>query len=99
MKNSIAAAQILEASVLGTLAFKNGLKRAPYYDVELNKFFAGRNIGETPKGEASSIAIMKAWNNAWDNANLANAWEHCGFENGKLKAFSDNMQEQNQINN
>ena len=72
LKTSIAASQILEASVLGTLAFKNSLKRAPFYDTQLNKFFAGRGVGETPKGEASSIAIMKAWTNAWDNANLAN---------------------------
>ena len=69
---SVAASQILEASVLGTLAFKYGLKRAPFYDTQLNKFFAGRNVGETPKGEASSIAIMKAWTDAWDNANLSN---------------------------
>jgi len=86
-KTSIAASQILEASVLGTLAFKAGLKRAPYYDTELNKFFTGRGVGETPKGEASTIAIMKAWTNAWDNANLANAWEKTNFSN-KLSAFS-----------
>lgn len=75
--NSIAASQILEASVLGTIAFKNGLKRAPFYDTKLNKFFEGRKVGETPKGEASTVAIMKAWTDAWDNANLSNAWEHC----------------------
>lgn len=68
MKNS----QILEASILGTLAFKNGLKRAPFYDAELKKFFIGREIGETPKGEASSIEIMNAWTKAWDTANLSN---------------------------
>ena len=93
-KTTIAASQILEASVLGTLAFKAGLKRAPFYDVQLNKFFAGREVGVTPKGEASTVAIMKAWTNAWDNANLANAWEHCGFENGKLKAFASFVKEQ-----
>lgn len=86
-KNTIAASQILEASVLGTLAFKAGLKRAPFYDTQLNKFFAGRGVGETPKGEASTVAIMKAWTNAWDNANLANAWEKTNFSN-KLSVFS-----------
>jgi hypothetical protein len=63
-KNTIAASQILEASILGTLAFKNGLKRAPFYDVELSKLFKNRNVGETPKGEATTINIMKAWTNA-----------------------------------
>ncbi|CAB4152565.1 hypothetical protein UFOVP615_19 [uncultured Caudovirales phage] len=87
MKVSVKTTQLLEASVLGTLAFKNGLKRAPFYDTELNKFFAGRGVGETPKGEASSVAIMKAWTNAWDNANLANAWDKCNFSN-KLQVFS-----------
>lgn len=75
MKVSVKTPQLLEASVLGTLAFKNGLKRAPFYDTELNKFFAGRGVGETPEGEASSVAIMKVWTNAWDAAHIANAWE------------------------
>ena len=91
MKVSLKTTQLLEASVLGTLAFKNGIKRAPALDKELYKFFGGK-IGETKKGEASSIEIMKAWTNAWDNANLANAWETCNFSN-KLQVFSEEMKE------
>jgi len=67
----IANNQIFEASVLGTLAFKNGIKRSPALDKELKKFFVDRKIGETPEGEASSIDIMKAWTNSWDAANLS----------------------------
>jgi hypothetical protein len=63
--------QIAEASVLGTIAFNSGIKRAPFYDVELKKMFVNRKIGETPEGEASSIAIMKAWTNSWDAANIS----------------------------
>ena len=72
-KNSLVFSQIFEASILGTLAFKAGLKRAPYYDTQLSKMFAGRKVGETPKGEAPTVAILKAWTNAWDSANLDNA--------------------------
>ena len=89
MKVSVETTQLLEASALGTLAFKNGLKRVPALDKELYKFFSGA-IGETKKGEASSIEIMKAWINAWDNANLANAWDNCNFSN-KLEVFSQAM--------
>lgn len=73
-KNTVAKQQILEASVLGTIAFNNGINRAPFYDTTLHKLWAGRGVGETPKGEASTVEIMKAWTNAWDAANIANAW-------------------------
>ena len=46
MKVSVKTTQLLEASVLGTLAFKNGIKRVPALDKELYKFFNGA-IGET----------------------------------------------------
>lgn len=67
----IANNEIFEASVLGTLAFQNGIKRAPALDKHLKKFFIDRKIGETPEGESSSIDIMKAWLNSWDAANLS----------------------------
>ena len=67
--------QIARAYTLGVTAFKNGTQRVPHHDAELNKFFIGRDIGETPKGEASSMAIMTTWLRAWDNANLANTWD------------------------
>lgn len=71
--SNIKKEQILKAAQLGKLAFEAGQKRVCAWDLELNKMFIGRNIGETPKGEASSIEIMKAWISAWDSANLSNA--------------------------
>lgn len=65
------SSQILQASVLGTQAFNAGIKRAPFYDAELQKMLIDRKIGETPEGEASSVDIMKAWTNSWDAANLS----------------------------
>lgn len=76
MKNSkvtVKTTQILQASVLGTMAFNNGLKAAPHFDKDLSKMIENRNIGETPKGEASSILLYKAWLNAWHNANRSKA--------------------------
>lgn len=64
------ATQILQASVLGTIAFKSGKKCVPAHDSELMKMLANRQIGQTPKGHATSIQIMKAWTTAWHNANI-----------------------------
>ena len=66
--------QIIKASLLGTMAFKNGKMRVPMQDIELMNMLQGRKIGETQKGEASNIQIMKSWISAWDNANLANSY-------------------------
>ena len=60
MKVSVKTTQLLEASVLGTLAFKNGLKRAPFYDTELNKFFA---FSQCPSFLQKSTAFCKTKNN------------------------------------
>jgi hypothetical protein len=38
--------------------------------VELSAILAGRSIGQTPKGEAPTTAIMRAWLRGWHNANL-----------------------------
>ena len=65
------ATQILQASVLGTIAFKSGKKCVPAWDNDLAKMFIGRQVGQTPKGEASTIEILKAWTTAWHNANLS----------------------------
>jgi len=77
MKNvSVKTTQLLEASKLGTLAYKNGLK-APCQDSELLKMSAfKREIREKVKGEATHIELMKAWQNAWHGANLAYAREY-----------------------
>ena len=66
-----AKTQIFQAAILGTAAFNNGIKCAPALDAEFMKMLAGRQIGETPKGEASSVKLMKTWTHNWTLANLA----------------------------
>lgn len=68
---TISKQQLLEASVLGTIGFKNKLN-APYQDNQLMQLLDGRKVGITPKKEASSVEIMKAWTNAWHDANIEN---------------------------
>lgn len=87
------ATQILHASILGTQAYKDGKKKAPFFNTELLKMLEGREIGKTPKGEASSIEIMKAYTNAWDLANLADdSWkENFGSIDFRFKTFSQNL--------
>lgn len=66
------AQQLLAAAVLGTNAFLSGKPRVPAHDKDLMDMLRGRGIGQTPKGEASSIELMKMWLNNWDLANLNN---------------------------
>lgn len=66
-----AASQIVKASVLGTIAFKDGKKRVPALSGELMSMLAGRQVGVTPEGEASTVSILKAFAHSWDCANLA----------------------------
>lgn len=66
-----ATTQILAASVLGTIAFAAGMNAAPCLDSELMGMLAGRTVGETPQGEASSIDLMRVWSTSWHAANLA----------------------------
>lgn len=63
--------QILTASVLGTIAYKEGKLRVPAKDSGLLEMIKGRRVGETPDGEASTIRLMEAWLEAWDNAKYA----------------------------
>ena len=63
--------QILRAALLGTDAFKAGKGSAPCLNKEVMEMLTGRPVGETPKGEASSIEIMDAYSNSWHAANLA----------------------------
>lgn len=68
--------QILTASVFGTMAFNSGKKRVPYHDLDFNAEFKTQLntwAKDTVEGEATGIELMKAWTNAWDNANLAAA--------------------------
>ena len=56
--------KIFEASILGTMAFNNGLKRIPCIDEKLMNLIDSNEIGD-------SIPFMKAWTKSWDNANLS----------------------------
>jgi|GEM_PF-3826863 len=58
-------AEILQASILGTAAFKAGVKRIPSLDAQLMEMLTGKTIG------GNSVKIMKAWVSAWDAANLS----------------------------
>jgi len=62
--------QLISAEALGSNAFNSGIKRISAMDKELNKMMQGRNVGETPKGEAKSTSIMLSWYRGWDKANL-----------------------------
>ncbi|WP_173235584.1 hypothetical protein [Legionella antarctica] len=64
--------QIVTASVLGTKAFKTGIAPTPCYDSDLMAIIKDRFCAETPKGEACTTAILKAWLRAWHLANLYN---------------------------
>ena len=57
--------KILAASVLGTIAFKAGMKRVPALDKNVLSLLAGNQIGE-------GIPVLKAWIASWDAANLCN---------------------------
>lgn len=62
--------QIANAKELGTKAFKAGMKCICAMDQELMNIVNARQIGETPKGEAKSTSLMKAWYEGWMIANL-----------------------------
>ena len=62
--------QIAGAKELGSKAFKSGMKCICAIDQELMSIVNARQIGETPKGEAKSTSLMKAWYEGWMIANL-----------------------------
>jgi hypothetical protein len=63
-----AKTQIFAAAVLGTKAFHNGIKCAPYRDKELMELLKGRMIGQTPEGEATTVKILTTWTENWNMA-------------------------------
>ena len=75
MKNS----QITIAETLGMICHEQGIMRVPAHCKELNNMLKGRQVGKTPKGEASSIEIFKAWTNGWDKAKRMMMKEKFGF--------------------
>lgn len=63
-----AESQLKIAKTYGIIDQQKGLKRAPSQSKSLMKMLRGRRIGATPKGEAPSIELMKAWTDGWDSA-------------------------------
>lgn len=56
--------QIFAASVLGTAAFKKGLKGVPVLDKDLREFLTIENC--------QTLIVLKSWSKAWHLANLNN---------------------------
>ena len=54
----------ITASVLGTIAFKAGKKRVPFFDKDLMALLKGNEIGE-------GLPVLNAWLASWDAANLS----------------------------
>lgn len=63
--------QLTTAARLGAEFFLAGGRRIPCKDAAMMAMLAGRRMGETPEGEASSVALLKAWTASWDEANLS----------------------------
>jgi hypothetical protein len=61
---SLAVDKVQQAAILGAQAFKDGLRRVPVTDKNLNALLAGNQVGE-------GLPVLKAWTQAWDKANLA----------------------------
>ena len=64
MKNT----QITTAETFGMISFENGKMRVAAQSKELMEMFTGRNIGQTPTGEASTTELIKSFYKGWDNA-------------------------------
>lgn len=68
-----AASQLLTAETIGLIAYEQGRKNFPAHDATLVEMVKGRKVGQTPEGEASTVAIFRAWSGAWHKANRAAA--------------------------
>lgn len=51
----------------GEEAFKRGLLKAPAQDSKLITLLEGRKVGETPKGEPTTLQIFEYWIKGWNN--------------------------------
>jgi len=63
-------AQLDKARELGAQASAKGSPQSPSLNSELMSMFEGRAVGETPENEASSIALMIAYNDGFVAENL-----------------------------
>ena len=69
-KQTMKTIQILKAETLGMIAFAKGQKCVAAWDKELMNMLSNRKLSETPKNEASTIELLKSWNNGWNKANI-----------------------------
>ena len=61
--------QVKKAAGLGAAAYHRGVNCAPALDQELIGMFGGRCFN-TPRGEASTVDLFKAWSRAWVQESL-----------------------------
>ena len=73
------AKQILSAETFGIINFENGMLRSVSQSNDIMNMLAGREIGKTPKNEATSLEIMNAWYKGWDKAKRIMMKEKFGF--------------------
>ena len=71
--------QITTAQTLGMIAHENNTMRAAAQSKELMKMIAGREIGKTPKNEATTAELMNAYYSGWDKAKRIMMKEKFGF--------------------
>ena len=62
--------QVVAAEQLGREAHAAGINSAPALDQRVIAMLAGRKVGETPDGSATTAEILKAWSAGWHWANL-----------------------------
>lgn len=63
--------QLNKAKTLGKDSFHAGKQSAPCLSAELMTMLEGREVGNTPANEATSIEIMRSYANAWHHENLS----------------------------
>lgn len=65
--------QLAFAYELGRIAKQKHMICMPAADKTLSQMFVGRQVGQQPDGEASTVDLGKAWLRGWTHENLANA--------------------------
>lgn len=63
--------QLARAYILGIAAQAADKPRAPAFDEQIDLMLAGRKVGETPAGEASTVEICESWHRGYTVAILS----------------------------
>ena len=77
--------QLMMAHTYGMEDYESGIMAAPAQSTKLMKMLTGRQIGQTPKGEASSKQLMTAWTDGWYRAKKMKKSKTEGTKMIKLK--------------